>query len=164
MGGSLASAGGVYCSACVETTIEENVVRRSSRWGVALRAQAADAVSRDNVVARNRLSHLGLQTTDFGGISLIAYGARAAPANTTIAHNCVRDVRGVWSGADGALRSAYAGCVRRRAIGVLLSPPPSSVLSPRSRRWRLAHTLGVSSPLLDSERERPPPRRINGRG
>ena len=59
-----------------------------------------------NLIARNRLATLGEQTKDFGAISLIAYEGAPA-ANTTIEHNCVRDVLGVYSDADGVVWDGY---------------------------------------------------------
>ena len=92
----LASVGGIFCSACSNTTLRGNTVRYSPRWGVAIRSQSpgGPADSQNNLVERNRLRFLGLATKDFGGISPIAYEG-APGSNSTIRYNCVRDVIGV---------------------------------------------------------------------
>ena len=104
VGTILASAAGVFCSACSETVIHANDIVGSPRWGIALRAQASGgpADSLANTVARNRLRDLGEGTRDFGAISAIAY-AGAPYAGTVISHNCVRHARGLFSESDGSL-------------------------------------------------------------
>ena len=62
--------------------------------------------ARTRIVA-NRIEHAGESSTDFGGLSVIAY-ASAPSENSTIAFNGVRDVYGAKSfiaaGADGEAR------------------------------------------------------------
>ena len=97
VGEVLASAGGVFCSCCTHAVISGNRIENSSRWGIAIRSNAAEgARSTNNTVIGNRLRYLGLTTKDFGGISLIAYPGASAD-DSMILNNRVVDVIGAWS-------------------------------------------------------------------
>ena len=105
VGTQLASAAGVFCSACSETRITGNTIVGSPRWGIAVRSEsdgATPADSQRNTIERNRLRMLGQGTRDLGGISLIGY-VGGPNTGTRIAHNCVRDVLGVYAEKDGEL-------------------------------------------------------------
>ena len=110
LGNHLASAGGIVCSSCSDTRMIDNIIEHSPRWGILVRSQSSggDADSINNLIARNRLFALGEQTKDFGGISLISYEGGPV-SGTTIAHNCVRDVSGAYSGDDGTFYEGYMG-------------------------------------------------------
>lgn len=92
----LASAAGIVASTTSYTTIANNSIQWSSRWGIHVRSQG-DAISIGNLVEGNTMSMLAMSTRDMGGLSFIGDGH----TGTIVRNNCVRDVIGMdtdWTG------------------------------------------------------------------
>jgi len=107
LGRVLASAAGVFGSAVSNAHIHHNVITEGSRWGIAIRSNSYDnATAFENVVEFNKISYMGQQTKDFGGLSFIGYEG-VPDVHTTVQFNCVRDNIGVHSSASMGILSPY---------------------------------------------------------
>ena len=110
IGTQLASSAGVYCSACSDSTIADNVIADVPRWAIHMRSESTGGPSDSmrNTIERNRVRGAGKATKDFGAISVIGYEGSPL-TGTRIVHNCVRDAVGVVGENDGSLRIGYEG-------------------------------------------------------
>ena len=107
VGRVLASAAGLYGSSVSNSHFHNNVITEGSRWGIAIRSESFEnASSVQNLVEFNKISYMGQQTKDFGGLSFIGYDG-VADAETTVQFNCVRDNVGVHSSAAMGIESPY---------------------------------------------------------
>lgn len=103
IGQILASAAGIFASTVSLSNFADNDIRYTSRWGIAVRggygSATGPAESHGNRIERNKLSQLAQTTRDLGGLSFIGQGV----ANTTVRHNCVRDIIGMDMDDEGRL-------------------------------------------------------------
>eukprot|EP01084_Bolivina_argentea_P302488 522107_1 len=91
LGEILASSAAIYISSSSNNLIEFNNMSYLSRWGIEIRsANSAAAQSSNNIFQYNIIIYSGLQTSDYGGISL----SGANGLNNKILFNCIKNSQG----------------------------------------------------------------------
>ena len=102
----LYAAAGVYVSTGSYINVVGNMISYSPRWGIAIRSEETSySLSSNNLVELNHVHHTGLATSDLGAISVIAW-LGSPDVNSTIRHNCVRNVLGM-NAIDGVMVQGY---------------------------------------------------------
>ena len=116
IGEILVSAAGVFVTSGRRNYIARNRISDCPRWGIAVRSNAGkasdgspfDAASPFNVVEFNTVQRTGLETRDFGAISVIDHSNHTGRVfGTVIRGNCVKDAIGVDTDIHGNFLSPY---------------------------------------------------------
>ena len=106
IGETLNSAGGVFLTTARDVLVSGNKISNTSRWGVAMRSNGNEALSRNVVISGNTIIRTGLHTRDFGGISTID-SSEGSNTGVVIEGNCVRDVIGADTDQTGQLQRPF---------------------------------------------------------
>ena len=112
------SAAGVFVTSGRRNYIARNRISDCPRWGIAVRSNAGkasdgtevDAASPFNVIEFNHVARTGLETRDFGAISVIDHSNHTGRVfGTVIRGNCVKDAIGVDTDIHGNFIAVFLG-------------------------------------------------------